>query len=239
MSHPPLKPTVLKTASDLVFEQLAEAILDRRYAAGSALPAERVVAESCGTSRLIVRQAVHRLADYGMVRVRRGGATMVLDIDGADLRLFEVLHRVGRRPGSLEKWRPHLLESEIYSMVGPLRLAAARATAAQRGQLAAMMDGLGGSPSAATLATFEGDFWRLVVNMSGNPIFVMEHAWWTRVAGRAKVAVSGVDMADVVTVASARDVSEDLVFYRQLAQLLIAGENPLPHFLAALDQLLE
>jgi GntR family transcriptional regulator, transcriptional repressor for pyruvate dehydrogenase complex len=65
-----------KHAADPVFDQLAAAIIDGSIPPGSALPSERELGERFAVSRLIVRQAVHKLADIGLVRVRQGGATM-------------------------------------------------------------------------------------------------------------------------------------------------------------------
>ncbi len=79
-------PDVFQTArrshvADDVFDQVAAAILRGDLAPGSSLPPERALAEQFGTSRIIARQAIHRLAEYGLVRVRQGGATIVLDPD--------------------------------------------------------------------------------------------------------------------------------------------------------------
>ena len=49
--------------ADGVFDQIATAILRGELAAGSTLPPERVLADRFQTSRIIARQALHRLAD--------------------------------------------------------------------------------------------------------------------------------------------------------------------------------
>src|SRR5262249_20409020 len=82
-------------AADL-FEQVASAILSGQLAPGSALPPERTLAEQFGVSRIIARQALHRLAEIGLVRVRQGGSTIVLDPEECtDLRLIELVYRMG------------------------------------------------------------------------------------------------------------------------------------------------
>ena len=67
-----------------VFDQLAREILIGERAVGSALPPERELAQRFGVSRLVLRQAIHRLADMDLVRVRQGGATLVLEPDACD-----------------------------------------------------------------------------------------------------------------------------------------------------------
>src|SRR5215510_2585730 len=80
-----------KHAADPVFEHLASAIIDGSLPPGSALPPERELAERFDVSRLIVRQAVHKLADIGLVRVRQGGPSQVVHPnDARDLRVIEL-----------------------------------------------------------------------------------------------------------------------------------------------------
>src|SRR5579862_7219403 len=83
-------------AADEIFDQLAQAVLSGELAVGAPLPPERVLAERFGVSRIIARQAVHRLAEVGLVRVRQGGSTVVLDPEqSSDLRVIELLYRLG------------------------------------------------------------------------------------------------------------------------------------------------
>jgi DNA-binding transcriptional MocR family regulator len=63
-------PARSRHANDRVFDQLAVAILDGSLEPESSLPPVRVLSDRFGVSRLIVRQAVHRLADIGLVRSR-------------------------------------------------------------------------------------------------------------------------------------------------------------------------
>ncbi|MFI5782286.1 FadR/GntR family transcriptional regulator [Nocardia sp. NPDC051570] len=68
-----------RTVADTVFEQLVAEVLDGDLAPGSALPAERQLAETLGVSRPTVREALQRLSHAGLVEVRQGGATTVRD----------------------------------------------------------------------------------------------------------------------------------------------------------------
>src|SRR5438105_15437772 len=94
VEEPPERP---RHAADAVFDQLAVAILDGCLPPGTSLPPERGLSERFGVSRLIVRQAVHRLAEIGLVRVRQGGPTQVVHPNEArDIRVVELIYRLGR-----------------------------------------------------------------------------------------------------------------------------------------------
>src|SRR5689334_22360191 len=113
-------------AADPVFEQLAAAILEGSLPPGSSLPSERELSERFGISRLIARQAVHRLADMGLVRVRQGGPTQVVHPNEArDLRVIELVYRLGQ--GSARDVR-ELIERQFLHGYSLLFLAAKRAS---------------------------------------------------------------------------------------------------------------
>jgi GntR family transcriptional repressor for pyruvate dehydrogenase complex len=68
-----------KSACDEVFDQLAANIVGGGMATGEALLSERRLAEVLGVSRPVVREALQRLANAGLVEVRQGGSTTVRD----------------------------------------------------------------------------------------------------------------------------------------------------------------
>lgn len=65
--------------STYVREQLQEAIRRGDYRPGDRLPPERELAELFGVSRLSVREAIRWLAAVGVVEVRQGAGSTVLD----------------------------------------------------------------------------------------------------------------------------------------------------------------
>lgn len=64
--------------ADQVYDQLLAKILEEEYPVHSRLPAEDVLAQSFGVSRPIVRAALSRLRDDGIVQSRRGSGSYVL-----------------------------------------------------------------------------------------------------------------------------------------------------------------
>lgn len=66
--------------STALFEKLQMAIIKGDYPAGSKLPAERVLAEIYGVSRITVRDAVSKLAQMGLVTISPQRGTFVKDI---------------------------------------------------------------------------------------------------------------------------------------------------------------
>jgi DNA-binding FadR family transcriptional regulator len=75
--RPAAAPIVLPSSVDTVFERLLAAIVSGAYPAGARLPAERDLAPSLGTSRPTLREALSRLAEWGLVETRRGSGVVV------------------------------------------------------------------------------------------------------------------------------------------------------------------
>lgn len=73
------KPLRRQSLAASVFEQLRDHIVDGQLAPGDALPAERVLAEKLGVNRQAVREGLKRLEQAGLVSVRQGEGTRVLD----------------------------------------------------------------------------------------------------------------------------------------------------------------
>ena len=203
------------SVADQVFEALALAILEGRYEAGQGLPPERVLAEEFDCSRIVARQAIHRLADLQLVKVRQGAGTVVLGAESADIRVLELMMRLQDRLGGYKK---ELDEHELLYGVGPLVVCAARASEAQRREL-------------LRVATDEPEdtlgerFWGLIVEAGENRVYQMEILWWTRINQEGSIE-------DVIPIAPRR------LFYRALAQALVDHEDPVPLYLATVRSVL-
>jgi GntR family transcriptional regulator, transcriptional repressor for pyruvate dehydrogenase complex len=64
---------------DLVFRELAAAVLDGRYAPGERLPPQRALAAELGVNMASLREGVKRLEQLRLVEVRHGDAMRVTD----------------------------------------------------------------------------------------------------------------------------------------------------------------
>ncbi len=67
------------TRADRVTTVLLEKIKSGEFAIGTRLPTEQVICERLGVSRTVVREAMSRLKSEGLVEVRQGSGTIVLD----------------------------------------------------------------------------------------------------------------------------------------------------------------
>lgn len=68
-----------RSLPDKVFEQLVGEIVSGAYASGESLPSERSLTQVLGVNRHVVREAMRRLEQIGLVRVTHGGGAKVLD----------------------------------------------------------------------------------------------------------------------------------------------------------------
>lgn len=64
--------------SDTVYEKLLSGIVDGTYPRNSNLPTEHEMAKNFGVSRTVVRQAISRLREDGLVKSQRGSGSFVL-----------------------------------------------------------------------------------------------------------------------------------------------------------------
>ncbi len=157
--------------SEQVYTQLRDRILKKVLPVGAELPSERELSETLGVNRGAVREAIKRLQQARLVRVRHGGATQVENFEAE---------------GGLE-----LLPSLMVSAQGQVNLEVARGIVALRKALAPVVAGQaavhGGKaladalkPVIANMQTTSElpklqqlafDFWALVVQGSGNVVF--------------------------------------------------------------------
>ncbi|MFD5175844.1 FadR/GntR family transcriptional regulator [Nocardia sp. NPDC058379] len=125
-------PVVKRSVSGDVFEQIAAEVLGGELAAGSTLPSERQLAEALGVSRPAVREALQRLAAAGLVSVRQGEATTVLDYRRS--AGLEVLPRLLLRGDTIDPAVARsILEARLHNGPKIAELAAARVRRARAG----------------------------------------------------------------------------------------------------------
>jgi DNA-binding FadR family transcriptional regulator len=213
-------------AADPIFEQLAEAIIEGSLPPGSALPPERELAERFGVSRLIARQAVHRLADVGLARVRQGGATIVVHPnDARDLRVIELVYRAGR--GSPRDMR-ELIERQFLHGYSLLFLASKRASPERLQAIARMArEYVARGAPADEMMDFEKRFFTALAEATDNRFYMLETSWWFRMTeGRHGRPAAFSD-------------EQRAAFYQEIVQRLLDGRDAARFYIDTLSPLLD
>lgn len=154
---------------DRVFEQLAAEILSGRYTPGDTIPSERQLSAVLQVNRHVVREAVKRLEQVGLVRTVQGGRTTVLDYwrtAGLDL-----LALVAEYAPALEGLTPLLAatsEMRAGIAVDLARLCAERADRHVRTELPEIAERLAAVAAGEELLALDQRFWQRVLDGAGN-----------------------------------------------------------------------
>ena len=199
-------------AADSIYDQLAGAILRGDFPVGQPLPPERELAEQFGVSRTIARQAVHRLAELGLVRVRQGGATIVQDSSrSTDVRLLAMRFRVNPRTA---EQRREFGERRMLEGFALIQLATYHATSDDLAALGAVIDAqVGRGAGEDEGLTFERDFWTAMAQATHNQFYIGQLAFWNHL-----VAEHGREPSETAIPAAARSA-----FYRELVRRISGG----------------
>lgn len=223
------RPRQLRLA-EWVYRQLATALLEGDFAVGETLPPENELAAQFGVSRMIMRQAIHRLADLGLLAVRQGGATRVLALDeSGNLQILELLYRLAPSKGTPLVDPRDAVEKQFLQGLSLVEIAERRATA---GDLARICDALERDARAAkdepAFAQLEERFWRALARAGHNRILQMEVNWWYESLPERPRAEHLVPSP----------LSARLEFYRLLAARLRARDHAAAFYLEAVRPIL-
>lgn len=157
-----------RSLPDNVFEQLTGEIVSGRYPPGTTIPSERELSDTLAVNRHVVREAVKRLEQIGLVKVVQGGRTTVLDFRqeaGLDL-----LALVAEHAEAMEPPLPLLaaaLEMRAGIGVDLARLCALRGGDLVGEELLAISERLPGVAGEDLLA-LDQRFWQVVLDGAGN-----------------------------------------------------------------------
>ncbi len=140
MATPAILTAVNQTpAHELVVDQLQRAILLGRFLPGDKLPSERAMAEQFGVSRTSVREAIHVLVEYGLLKIKRGatGGAIVQD-------LIDDSNRIRMRPFAQARRKNYMemLEFRLIVECAAARMAAQRRSKADLRALKALVDNM-------------------------------------------------------------------------------------------------
>jgi GntR family transcriptional repressor for pyruvate dehydrogenase complex len=151
---------------DQVFDRLRASILSGEYRAGERLPTQRALAADLGVNMATVREALKRLEQLRLVKIRHGDATRVLDWRRSGGLEALVLAGSGQ-----EAIVGDLFEARRLLLVEAARLAAQRRSQEQADALLQLADAvaLAGEDQSALLADWQ--FMAALVEAAGNLVF--------------------------------------------------------------------
>jgi GntR family transcriptional regulator, transcriptional repressor for pyruvate dehydrogenase complex len=165
----PLQTIDRRSLPDRVFEQLMAEIVGGGYPVGSAIPSERELSELFGVNRHVVREAVKRLEQVGLVRGTQGGRTTVLDY--RQTAGLDVLALLAENVRELKPLLPLLVAAlEMRAGIGAdlVRLCTERGAPELRAGLPAMAERIRAAGSGEQLLALDEAFWRAILDGAGN-----------------------------------------------------------------------
>ncbi|MFI1398553.1 FadR/GntR family transcriptional regulator [Streptomyces sp. NPDC020681] len=169
------QPNIRREAvSDQVFVVLRDRILGGELPPGSALTAERDLADEFGVNRHAIREAVKRLQQARLVDVSHGGRTLVLDWrQTAGLDLAMGIAEADGGP-SVEDLIRDALEMRACIGADAARLCAIRCSERIAAELAEATGRYARSgPDLAEMRAAHSAWWRLIVEGTGNLAYLL------------------------------------------------------------------
>ena len=150
--------------TEAAIEQMRMLITSGQLVPGQRLPPEAELAESLGTSRSTVREAVRALVTARVLDVRRGDGTFV-----TSLRPELLLAGIGAAADLLQHgFTLELLQVRRILEPAATAMAASLITDATLDQLDACLDQMSIAPSHEELVQYDEEFHHLVATSSGN-----------------------------------------------------------------------
>ena len=149
--------------ADQVYAQLQRLIQRGEYPVNSRLPPEQELGQRFGVSRPVIRQALRRLADEGVIETRKGSGTIV--------RIGQLALQIGFPPLNSVADVQQFYEFRIDVEGRTTALAAARHTLAQLGEIEAALLRSEQAIDAGNLrlaADLNFSFHRAIARASGN-----------------------------------------------------------------------
>jgi DNA-binding FadR family transcriptional regulator len=222
------QPPARQRVADHVFDALARAILGGEIKPGEPVPTQRDLAQQFNVSALIVRQAIHRLEDLKLVRVRQGSATIVLDPnESSDIRLIQLRMELAE-PGaalSLSAW-----ENQLLFVVPMLALAERRITDQEIEDLRHLAKRIVETNEAADTQRLRFEFWALIATATRNPLFQQQVRWWSALASEKNVRGAAVRPPNV---------KRETGLYSGVIKALESREGAVQHYLDTIRPVLD
>ena len=151
-----------------VCSQLASRLHSTTSSPAQKLPAERILAAQLGVSRSVLREAIKRLELQGLLEIRQGRGTKVVNKLQKPLSAALTLLVPGEADRLLQ-----LFEVRLLLEPESARLAAQRSTPAQLEKMRDSLRALREAPSVAEAIHADLDFHRAIAEASGNKILLL------------------------------------------------------------------
>ena len=213
--------------AEQIFDELARLIMAGDLGPGETMPSERTLAEQFGVSRLLVRQAIHRLGDLGLLTVRQGGATVVTDPAHCDHPEVGVLAL--RFSPDTDRQVRALRERQIAGGLSMLLLAARHFQPTDADALYEIVDAYAADPEA----DHDEAFWTYLAQLTANSFFQRETRYWFRVVREHEPLRARSHLPHDLRVAGYRSLVDRLKVgtgvleaYAAMATMLLDGLNP-------------
>lgn len=175
---------------DAVFKRLVVDIIAGRYVPGQSLPSERALSEQLEVSRSVLREALKRVAQLGLITTQHGGSSRTNDYRRtAGLDLLGVLAaQLGPEERSA-KWLLPMLEMRAAIGADVARLCALRATPELRGELVQLAEKMAKADNAEQLFELELEFWNRMLDGANNIAYRLAYNTMMKiVSGRSSAA---------------------------------------------------
>jgi GntR family transcriptional repressor for pyruvate dehydrogenase complex len=165
----PLHAIRSRSLSEQVFEQVAAEIITGRYPPGSSLPAERALTGVFDVNRHVVREALKRLEQIGLVKISQVGGTKVLDFKRhAGLDLLAVMSEHARAGDDVAAIWLAVLEMRAAIATDLARLCALRAGDDVKQDLLALARQMKETASEDELFRLDVRFWERLADGAAN-----------------------------------------------------------------------
>lgn len=157
-----------QSLSEAVYDQLRSRIINRELAAGDVLPSERILCEMLGVNRGAVREGIKRLQQAGLVQVRQGGPTVILDFEeqaGLEMLPALLVDEDGHMRVEIARGIVSLRQSLAPEVA---KSAAKRSEEKTVKQLDALVEDMQQTDDIGERQDLVFEYWNVVVNGSGN-----------------------------------------------------------------------
>ncbi|MBU0552502.1 FadR family transcriptional regulator [Myxococcota bacterium] len=161
-----------RKVSDQIADNIRDAIVKGDYSPGDPLPAEREMAGHFGVNRSSVREALHRLEAWGLVKIRHGAGAEVADfLSNIGLEILPFLIAPGGQPNF--KLLSDILDLRVELLGWTGAKAAQKAEMSAVDELEQILSQLDQAQSTKEVQRLDYDFFDQMVLMSGNRILSM------------------------------------------------------------------